>query len=350
MHTTTTRRLAALAPLFLLAACATMPEPTGLAAAEARPSIAFSTPDPADATSLAELEASVAAGISRPAEPTPEYCLGPGDELAITVFGQPELSGSYVLGPDGAIGFPLADTVDLGGMTRDEASTTLEDRLEAFFASRPRVAVNVSRYENNKAYVLGRVENPGVVELTGNGTLLQAIAQAGGLPVREFRSFLARCAIIRGRDEIVWIDLIDLLQGGNIALNVPLRNGDVVFIPDSEDATVFVMGEVETPGVVPIKVRLTAVQALALAGGPTEDADLDEVWLIREDAFGESSEPIAIDFTRLLEHADFRENLELETGDVLYVPRSGIGDVDYYLRKLSPAFNTTAIAASLAAN
>ncbi|MEM7309048.1 MAG: polysaccharide biosynthesis/export family protein [Planctomycetota bacterium] len=273
-----------------------------------------------------------------PAEGTPDYRIGPGDGIRVTVVGQPDVTGQHVVGPDGSVSVPLAGTVALRGDTRDRAAERIGDRLQTFFLEPLRVTVEVTDYRNNKAYVLGRVERPGVVDLTGAGTLLQVLAEAGGLPVREYRSFLARCAIIRGRNQILWIDLIDLLQGGNVSLNVPLRNGDVVFIPDSEDATVFVMGEVAAPGAVPIKVRLDLVQALAQAGGPTEDAELESVFLIRPNGADGFGAPIRIDFKALIETGDFRENVELKAGDILFVARNGMGDVNYVLRKLQPSF------------
>jgi len=262
----------------------------------------------------------------------------------VTVIGEPELSGAYTVGPDGSIAVPIAGSISLTGLDRDAAAASLREALTPYFAAAPSVGVDVTRYENNKAYVLGRVERPGVVELTGQGTLLQALAQAGGLPVREFRSYLARCAIIRGSDEIIWIDLVELLQGGNVGLDVALQNGDVVYIPDSEDTIVFVMGEVNTPGAVPIKVKLSLTQALALAGGPGEDADLSQIYLVRSGEDGGPAAPIHVDLSRLLETADFSRDFDLKSGDILYVSRTGFGDVSYVLRKLAPAFGLAASA------
>jgi polysaccharide export outer membrane protein len=316
-------------------ACAGTASPVGVPLRNANvelPRVAPKSPQLAEAARI-DIE------TLRSATPAPvisEYLLGPGDELAVFVVGHETLSGRFVLGPDGRMGFPLLGSVSLAGETRDDAARRLAEGLQPFLATPPSVTVDVTRYVNNKVYVLGRVEQPGIVELTGSGTLLQAIATAGGLPVREFRALLSRAAIVRGRDEILWIDLIDLLQNGNVNLNVPLRNGDVVFIPDSEDATVFVMGEVETPGAVQIKARLRLTQALARAGGPTRDADLERIYLLRPNLGGEPIEPLVMDLAALLETGDFGEDIELLRGDILYVARSGMGDVGYVLSRLSP--------------
>ncbi len=273
---------------------------------------------------------------STPHPVTPSYRLGPGDELNVMIIGEDELSGIHKIGPDGSIVMPLIGDVSVDGLTRAQANTLVADRLQPFFDGRRDVAIEVTLYENNKVYVLGRVEQPGIVELTGEGTLLQALAEAGGLPVREYRSYLARAAIIRGRDEILWVDLIDLFQNGNLQGNIPLRNGDIVYVPDSEDTIVFVMGEVVNPGAIPIKVRLNLTQALAQAGGPTEDADWEAVYLIRSKERGGPGEPVRISLADIIKRADFTQNYVLKSGDILYIARNGLADINYYLRQLQP--------------
>lgn len=331
--------------LVLLAACAGTVSPRAERARDliARLEPVSSVPEWADPSRFET------ARESAPAPATSEYRLGPGDELQVHVVGHPDLTGRFTVGPDGRIGFPLLGSVDARGRTRDELAGHLGEGIAPFLATAAVVTVDVTHYENNKVYVLGRVEQPGQVELNGSGCLLQALAEAGGLPVREFRAFLSRAAIVRGSEEILWIDLIDLLQNGNVALNVPLRNGDVVFVPDSEDATVFVMGAVTTPGAVPIKARIRLTQALAQAGGPTEDADLEQVYVLRPQGAGEPVPPLRVDLAYLLESGDFTENLELRTGDVVYVGRSGMGDVNYVLRKLVPGAAVLAVGAAAGA-
>ena len=334
--------------LLLLGLCACSLGPDFQTSDELLPRVAFpdrrTTPE-----ELATLDLELLREASTPAPATPDYRMGPGDKLRVVVMGEEQLSAEYTIGPDGSIAVPLAGTLHLQGLTRSEAAVLMEEGLSPFFASRPTVGVSVIHYENNKVYVLGRVEMPGVVELTGSGTLLQAISEAGGLPVREYRSYLSRCAVIRGQDQIFWVDLLDLLQNGNIALNIPLHNGDVVYLPDAEDATVFVLGEVNAPGAVPIKVRLSLTSALAQAGGPTRDADLSALYLIRDPEDGGGT-PRRIDLEYLLESGDFTQNYELESGDVLYVARNGWGDVSYVLNTLNPALSALSIGLALRQN
>lgn len=282
---------------------------------------------------------------SSPAETTTEYSIGPSDVLRVHVVGHPDLTGEFTVGPDGCIGMFLIGTVMLRGLSRTEGANQIATQLEPFLQTAPVVTIDVRSYQNNKVFVLGRVEEPGIVELTGSGTLLQALSEAGGLPVREFRAFLSRAAIIRGSEQILWIDLSDLLQSGNVALNIPLQNGDVVYIPDSEDSTVFVMGSVETPGAIPIKARIHLAQVLSKAGGPNEDADLTKIFVLRPTRDGTPIQPMHVDFRHLLETGDFTENIEILAGDIIYVARSGMGDLNYVLRKLAPGVAVVGTAA-----
>jgi protein involved in polysaccharide export with SLBB domain len=264
-----------------------------------------------------------------------EYLLGPGDELSLKVWNKPEISEEKIIvGPDGVINILRVGAVKVVGRTRDDVTREIARRLSAFYET-PEVTLAVKNYNNNKAFVLGRVENPGVVKFPGNGTLLEALSLAGGLPVRQSGAFLTKCAIIRGKNQIIWIDLRELLNNGNMALNAPIHNNDVIFIPESEDEMVYVMGEVKVPGAVKLKTRLTYLDALMLAGGPTEDANTDKTYLIRFD--GKNGLTQEIDLKGMLSGADLTRNFLLQDNDIIYVAKSGLSDFNYVLRQVLPA-------------
>ncbi|MHC4263764.1 MAG: SLBB domain-containing protein [Planctomycetota bacterium] len=329
------------APLALLiASCAGTPEPCAIPAADALDVFAPAHRPDVDEQPETPLDSLIAKtsrwGAVEPSPPTRDYRLGPGDRIEVFVGGYSTLGGQFTVGPDGKVGLPVSGTIELQGLTRDEASLAILEHISPFVATEPRVSIDIREYMNNRVYVLGRVLRPGEVELRGSGTLLQVLSGAGGLSEREVTALLTRAAIIRGSEEILWIDLDDLLNSGNIALNVPLRNGDVVFVPEAEDSTVFVMGSVANPGAVPIKTRISLTGALSQAGGPVETADLNEVYVLRPTPDGEPVRPVRVNFKRLLETGDFTEDLELRNGDIVYVARSGLGNVNYVLRQLLP--------------
>ena len=260
------------------------------------------------------------------------YRLGEGDELAIEVWDHPKLSGRHVIGPDGMITLPVAGSHHLAGLARDDATKAVKQAFSSYYLDLL-VTVRVDRYGSNRVYVLGRVGQPGILHFETAPSLLEAITRAGGLPVGGVgadKASLTRCAVFRGRDRVVWIDLKGLLTG-NMALNIRLQRNDVVYIPDADDQLVYVLGEVHTPGAYHLTPEMSFMDALALAGGPTEDAAVNSMKIVRPGQ--RARKKIS---TRKLLKPDPDLNVLLEENDILYVPRSGLASFGYVMNKLNP--------------
>jgi polysaccharide export outer membrane protein len=203
----------------------------------------------------------------------------------------------------------------------------------------PLVTVKILKFLNNKVYVLGRVSNPGVIHFNGDGTLLEALSLAGGLPTRDKTIFLSKCYIVRGKEQIIWIDLLQLLQKANIKLNVRLANNDIIYIPESMDAAVFLMGELKNPGAYQIQsAGLTLLDAINQAGGATENGNINEIRVIRE--MSEQQGVEVVDLDNILAKGDFTQNYLLKDNDIIYIPRKGIATFNYYLRQIDPFIRT----------
>lgn len=262
------------------------------------------------------------------------YLLGSGDVLKIEMEPrQEEIVGAYTISPDGSISIFLGGEIKIGGLTLKEAEDKIKDALSKYYYL-VALSLRINIYNNNKVFVLGRVESPGAIELTGDGNLLEVLSQAGPLPPVQERAFLSKCVIIRGRDQLIWIDLQELLQNGNISLNLPLNNNDIVYLPDPEDTNVYVMGEVEKPGSYPIKNELSLLSAIGLAGGPTEDAVTTKIQLIRDRGLGGGV--VLINLDEMRKSADLSQNYLLKKNDIIFVPKKGFAKVNYYLRQLNP--------------
>ena len=262
-----------------------------------------------------------------------DYRLGEGDEIVISVWGRAELSGKHTIGPDGNITLPYVGLFPIANLTRTQAAVAAQQAWRNFYDA-VTVTVQVQRYEANKIFVLGRVANPGVLRFEGQPTLLEAVTRAGGLPIGGIgaeKAALARCMVFRGRDKLVWIELRNLLNGTNLALNIRLQRNDTLYIPDSDDQLVYVMGEVKRPGVVRVTPEMTFLSALAQAGGPTEDAKTGKIRLLRPNA-GIDRDFNLNDFYRLPKNQDVR----VQDGDIIYVSRSGMAKLGYVMQKLSP--------------
>ncbi len=216
--------------------------------------------------------------------PVNDYRIGPKDLLEITVFELPELNQTVRVAEDGSITLSLLGRVDVAGLTAQE----LEQRLakivgEKVTQGEAHVTVFIKEYQ--KISILGAVGRPGQYELVGPTTLLQAIAQAGGLTAQAMTDLYVYRTGPDGRQERIAVSLDDVTSGGNQDLNITLQPKDVVMIPIDQTLNVFVYGEVRTPGVIPYlsSKKITLLQAIAQAGGPTEWAKKTKVVIKRKD-------------------------------------------------------------------
>ena len=271
-----------------------------------------------------------------------EYRIGAGDVLRVDVFTRPEVSGRHVVGPDGRITLPLIGVVQVGDATRQEAVQSLNGKLAAYF-THPVTTLGVEEYTSNQVTVLGRVERAGVLRFPRLPTLAEVLASAGAMPILDKTATLTRAAILRGRDRLIWVDLKALLNG-DLAYNIRMQKGDVVFIPDSSETAVFVLGAVGKPGSYRLTPRMTLLDALAQAGGATENAQAGRIGVYRAGAQRVEVFDFAalIDPSRAVNHA-------LEDGDVVYVPNSALADIGYAMRQIAPAVSVLTFGASLAA-
>jgi polysaccharide export outer membrane protein len=113
-----------------------------------------------------------------------EYRLGAGDQVRITVFNEPELTGPFVVGSQGTISYPLVGSVRAAGLTVPEFTAALQEAL-ATYVRQPNVSVEVANYR--PFYILGEVTRPGEYPYSANLTVMNAVATAGGFTYRANR-------------------------------------------------------------------------------------------------------------------------------------------------------------------
>ncbi|UOA09133.1 polysaccharide biosynthesis/export family protein [Methylobacter sp. S3L5C] len=257
-----------------------------------------------------------------------DYLLYDGDDINIEVIGRPELSGMQRIGPDGRISLSVVGSVMVRSLTREKAAEIINKALSPYYLN-IYTTVRVEHYNSNRITIIGRVEHPGELLFNTPPNLLTILAQAGGMPLLRKEQVLTRCAIIRG-DKILWIDLTRLLTG-DTNLNVSLQRNDVIYIPDSTDTSVFVLGAVNHPGVFSLTPQMSFMDALGQAGGPTKDADFNELHLIRPG----SNVNMKIDMSDILAPQK-NLNVAINEGDIIYVPHSGISKIGYIVQQINP--------------
>jgi polysaccharide export outer membrane protein len=215
------------------------------------------------------------ASIARGSDAADGYLLGEGDTLTIQVFDENELSGSFTVGEDGNIDYPLLGRVEVQGQTVATLDATLTASLGARFVRDPQIQVAVKVYGSQPVQVLGSVKQPGSVHLTGKMTVLDVIGEAGGVTgsgVAEVR--------VQFHDETkssVTISVDEMMRDSS--RNLRLSSGDVVQV--SEGMVVYVSGEVNKPGAVPFTEGITITQALSRSGGTKRTARTREVYILR---------------------------------------------------------------------
>jgi polysaccharide export outer membrane protein len=272
-----------------------------------------------------------------------EYQVGRGDEIQIDFTGRPELQAKQVVGPDGRITLPLAGEVMLAGESRSGAAKKIETALAPYYANLS-VLVTVMKYTANRVLVLGAVDHPGPVVFDGTPTLLEAITR-GGLPLvgpLKRPQIPDQCAIYRGSDQVMWVQLRQLIDSGNALADIRLRRDDVVYVPDPSDRFVSVMGEVNHPGPVELSNNSTLSSVLAMAGGIlTDKAGSNPHVQIVDTKTGTSR---TIGFKDLLNTPKGLE-ITLHPGDIIYVPASGFYRATYFLERLTPLTTLATLAA-----
>ncbi len=268
------------------------------------------------------------------------YRLGAGDEITVEVLARPELSGKHVIGPDGRISVPVAGEVALAGLTREDGAGRLATTLGKFYQD-PSVQVRVDKYGSNRILVLGKVARPGVIYFEGVPTLLEVMTKAGAASGESKPQALpVRCAIFRGPEQVAWIRLREMVEGGQTLANLRLQRDDVVYVPADQDEIVSVLGHVNHPGAITLERNSTLLSVLAQAGGLKEDAKASQIQILRAKD-GKVIEVALRNFLSGTANVEF----VLAAGDVIYVPETGFSKAARVLEKLSPITSMAMIGA-----
>jgi polysaccharide export outer membrane protein len=159
-----------------------------------------------------------------------KYVIGPEDVLNISVWKEPDVSGSVPVRPDGKISLPLLNDVQAAGLTPMQLTDDLTEKLKQFITD-PRVTVTVSTVNSRRVYVLGEVTRPGAITLSPDMTVLQALTSAGG-PSPYAKT--AKIYVLRkenGTQTKLPFNYKDVIKGGSVDQNISLKAGDTIVVP-----------------------------------------------------------------------------------------------------------------------
>lgn len=287
------------------------------------------------------------------------YTLRSGDQIRVEVVDFPDLTKETMILPDGTINVTYLGSVRAAGRTPDQLTDVLTQRFRGIIR-KPVVSVSVLRTRPIRVNVVGEVQRPGpqifipqnngaayaaggnVSASQGVETVTSALSLAGGI---TSNADVRKVTLIRQTSDGPVeknIDLWQAMRSGDFSRDYTLNDGDTVKVPlvDVSDVAttemidgtqisslapqqlqVQVVGEVKTAGVVNLSARnSTVLNALGLAGGPTNEADYNNIVVARLDRTGKV-ERTPLDLNKL---ADGREKFQMRNGDVVLVGRRGI--------------------------
>lgn len=270
---------------------------------------------------LALATASLCAQAQTPAKPapapaaasvnatSPEYRLGAGDVIRISVYQNADLSLETRVSEAGVVSFPLLGSIRLGGLSVTQAEKLIADGLKSGnFVKQPQVNIVVMQVKGNQASVLGHVNRPGRYPIeVADMRLTDLLANAGGVAATG-AEILVLFGTRNGQPYRVEIDLPGVFAPGGRTQDIVIQNGDVLWVDRAP--MVYIYGEVQRPGPMRLERGMTLMQTLATGGGVNQRGTEKGIRVHRKNAEGKVQviQP-AMDET-------------LRDGDVVYVKES----------------------------
>ena len=160
----------------------------------------------------------------------PVYKIGPGDVLSVSVWKEEGLSKDILIRPDGGMSFPLAGDIQAGGQSVAQLQDLIADEIKRYIPD-PVVTVSVIKVQNNKIFIVGKVNRPGDYIGTSYIDVLQALAMAGGLNAYASSNNIKILRRVNGNIKTMSFEYDEVAGGFKLQQNIILQSGDVVVVP-----------------------------------------------------------------------------------------------------------------------
>lgn len=278
----------------------------------------------------------------------PEYRIGPLDVLEINShIGDNVTSQTVTVDNRGKITYSFIDDLSVSGLAPSELDKILTDKMSAYI-KKPRLDVLVKEFNSKSVTVLGEIASlrtgmtvdagSGRIYLKGKTTLMDLLALSGGYTVD---ADIRNIKLVR-QGRTYRINLYDILEKGDESQNVIVDDGDVVDVPELSiyRERIYVMGEVNNQGIYSLKDARDLLGAIALAGNVTILAREENTLIVRGYP-SQQGKPLVMmsNVKALLRSADLSQNIQLEEGDLVYIPRMLIGDINDWIANTMPLLN-----------
>jgi polysaccharide export outer membrane protein len=254
-----------------------------------------------------------------------------GAETVKSTAGDQAIKAGSMVDAAGVVYLPQVGGVKVAGLTIPEAQEKVRTAYLRYY-KHPWVVIQVTEYRSRPLYLLGQFKKPGVYYMDRPMTILEGVALGGGF---DEKADIAGARITRSR-QFVPIDLEAVFTRGqlNAGAQQVLQPGDAIYIPDNRNHQVFVFGSVKKPGAVPMPpAGMNLSQAIASAELADLGYDFRYVRIIRSISATEG-ELLVVDFEKILRGQALP--IMLKSGDVVYVPRSHLGDWNTAISEMLP--------------
>jgi protein involved in polysaccharide export with SLBB domain len=254
------------------------------------------------------------------------YIVSPGDQLQLSVWQVPNLDRQLTVRADGMIVLPMAGEMRAAGLTLQQLEDQVVRRLGDFNRNVTQASVTVAEQKSRSIYVLGRVVSPGKYAYADAVNLFDLIREAGGFAEDALKT---RVKVVHRQGEqerIEYADVEQALDDGSIDQLPVVRAGDTVIVAKRNGSVqagsdgVQIVGEVRLPAIYAIEDVNDLVGVMLLAGGPTEQANLKHVRLVRSDATGGTTS-VEFNVEQYLKQGIVAQNPTCQPGDTVWVPR-----------------------------
>lgn len=213
--------------------------------------------------------------------------LGAGDQISIQVYGQPDMTTTVYVADSGTVSVPLVGAVPVGGLSPVDAARAIEKALkDGQYLVDPHVTIAILQGHSQRVSVIGEVKAPGRYPIDPSTTILDVIAEAGGLTENSADVVYIQRTETDGTSHRYPVALNETSRGQNVTAE-KLKGGDSLVVPRAEQY--YIYGEVNRPEMYRIEPGMTVVQAISRAGGITPRGSERRVDIKRSTGDGKST-------------------------------------------------------------
>ncbi len=265
------------------------------------------------------------------------YEIRPGDQFQMSVYNQPSLTTGILVAPDGTVSLPLVGIVKLSGMNLEDATELVEEKLSKYLKS-PIVTLAPQAVSGFYFTIAGRVNKPGNYSVSvGQTHLLDAISLASGFATGQFHGDTVELAdldnaYVKRNGKQLPVDFKKVVYEGDDLNNIPLMNGDYIYVPSTMSGYIIFLGEVGSNTYVGFTEGMTLLQGLSYVNGLKTETYSSNVRVIRGGMNNTVVYTVNVDKILNGKMKDFA----LNANDIIYVPQDGFSKWNTMIRKMLP--------------